>query len=32
MNEYVEVVNKLIDAQSEEEFNKVLGEINKGEE
>ena len=32
MTEYVEVVNKLIDAQTEEEFNKVLSEINKGEE
>ena len=32
MSEYVEVVNKLIDAQTEEEFNKVLSEINKGEE
>jgi Mg/Co/Ni transporter MgtE len=28
--EYAEVLNKLIDAQTEEEFNKVLGEINKG--
>ena len=32
MSEYAEVVNKLIDAQTEEEFNKVLSEINKGEE
>ena len=32
MTEYVEIVNKLIDAQTEEEFNKVLSEINKGEE
>lgn len=30
--EYAEVLNKLIDAQTEEEFNKVLSEINKGEE
>lgn len=30
MTEYVEVVNKLIDAQTEEEFNKVLREINRG--
>ena len=28
--EYVEVLNKLIDAQTEEEFNRVLSEINKG--
>ena len=32
MSEYVEVINKLIDAQTEEAFNKVLSEINKGEE
>ena len=30
--EYAEVLNKLIDAQTEEEFNRVLSEINKGEE
>ena len=29
MTEYVEVVNKLIDAQTEDEFNKVLSEMNK---
>lgn len=29
MSEYAEVVNKLIDAQTEEEFNKVLSEMNK---
>ena len=29
MSEYVEVVNKLIDAQTEDEFNKVLSEMNK---
>ena len=28
--EYAEVLNKLIDAQTEEEFNRVLSEINKG--
>ena len=28
--EYAEVLNKLIDAQTEEEFNKALSEINKG--
>lgn len=27
--EYAEVLNKLIDAQTEEEFNRVLSEINK---
>ena len=32
MTEYMETLNKLIDAQTEEEFNKVLSEINKGEE
>ena len=30
MTEYMEVLNKLIDAQTEEEFNMVLSEINKG--
>ena len=30
MTEYAETLNKLIDAQTEEEFNRVLSEINKG--
>ena len=29
MTEYAELINKLIDAQTEEEFNKVLSEVNK---
>ena len=29
VTEYAEAINKLIDAQTEEEFNKVLNEINK---
>ena len=32
MTEYTSIMNKLIDAQTEEEFNRVLSEINKGEE
>ena len=30
MTEYTSIMNKLIDAQTEEEFNRVLSEINKG--
>ena len=29
MTEYTEIVNKLIDAQNEDDFNKILNEINK---
>ena len=30
VTEYAEVLNKLIDAQTEEEFNKVLRDISRG--